>query len=422
MRCSRLVVPTLVALLTPLLAGPVAPVAAASSPTCDGKRATIVGTPDDDDLVGTPHADVIAGLGGGDRISGGGGNDTICGDDGFDHLSGGGGNDRLDTGKGIERADGGRGDDVIIIRSYANADIQSEPGNDRITVTRSSTVTFDLTNSPVGLHLDLRAGTLRGRGHTRLHLPASAQVAVLGSSFSDVLEGTPRADDLLGLDGDDVLRGRGGDDSLQGNAGRNHLYGEQGDDLFVTAPDDGPGVTTALGGRGDDTFRLNPNDDVLAGPGHDHVQLDLALGATGVANGGSGRNTLVLSLAQVVDHVHVDLARGLIQVDGEERHISRNDFNRVLAEMSMSPWATGSWSIFGTHERDVIHAYSHAGLPAIIRGRGGDDDLLTVRGDDVLYGGPGTDRASAGQGNDVCTSIEGPLPGQPDTGCEQSSP
>jgi Ca2+-binding RTX toxin-like protein len=41
--------------------------------TCDGKAATMVGTPGDDLLVGTSGVDVIVGLGGDDTITGRGG-------------------------------------------------------------------------------------------------------------------------------------------------------------------------------------------------------------------------------------------------------------------------------------------------------------------------------------------------------------
>jgi Ca2+-binding RTX toxin-like protein len=67
---------------------------------CDGKPATIVGTPGRNRLVGTPGADVIVGLGGNDILLGAGGNDRLCGGSGVDTLTGGRGADLLDGGSG----------------------------------------------------------------------------------------------------------------------------------------------------------------------------------------------------------------------------------------------------------------------------------------------------------------------------------
>ena len=57
-------------------------------PTCDGKPATIVGTPGDDVIDGTSRSDVIHGLGGNDTINGLDGDDFICGGDGHDIING----------------------------------------------------------------------------------------------------------------------------------------------------------------------------------------------------------------------------------------------------------------------------------------------------------------------------------------------
>ncbi len=88
-------------------------VSTTTAATCDGKAATIVGTPGDDSLVGTSGADVIVGLGGDDTISGGGENDTICGNAGNDQIQGGGGKDTVDGGDGDDTLAGAGGDDNL---------------------------------------------------------------------------------------------------------------------------------------------------------------------------------------------------------------------------------------------------------------------------------------------------------------------
>jgi len=80
--------------------------------TCQGKKATIVGTKGADKLTGTKRADVIAGLDGSDRVNGMKGNDRICGGKGKDDLKGGPGKDRIngDAGKDTLIGGGGTGD------------------------------------------------------------------------------------------------------------------------------------------------------------------------------------------------------------------------------------------------------------------------------------------------------------------------
>ncbi len=91
-------------------------------PTCDGRRATIVGTRGNDRILGTDGDDVIVARAGNDRIDGGDGDDVICGGAGNDRIDGGDGDDRILGGAGNDRIDGGAGDDSL----------SGGPGNDRI--------------------------------------------------------------------------------------------------------------------------------------------------------------------------------------------------------------------------------------------------------------------------------------------------
>jgi Ca2+-binding RTX toxin-like protein len=85
----------------------------AAPPRCFGKRATIIGTANADNLIGTDNADVIVGLGGNDRIEGRGGNDRICGNGGRDLLAGSPGQERLNGGPGSDGLVGGSGPNVV---------------------------------------------------------------------------------------------------------------------------------------------------------------------------------------------------------------------------------------------------------------------------------------------------------------------
>jgi hypothetical protein len=101
----------------------VSPVAAQDVPTCDGRPATIVGTPGDDVLIGTAGRDVIVGLAGADVIRAGAGGDIICAGPGRDRVLGGKGADQIwggDDGDklfgdtGSDRIFGDRGNDLLV--------------------------------------------------------------------------------------------------------------------------------------------------------------------------------------------------------------------------------------------------------------------------------------------------------------------
>jgi hypothetical protein len=85
---------------------------AATTSTCKGAQATIVGTPGNDVRSGTPGRDVMVGLAGNDRLSGLAGKDLICGGPGKDTLKGGKGADSLLGQTGKDTLNGGGGKDI----------------------------------------------------------------------------------------------------------------------------------------------------------------------------------------------------------------------------------------------------------------------------------------------------------------------
>lgn len=131
--------------------------------TCDGHRATIVGTNGPDTIRGTRKRDVIQARGGDDFIRGLGGSDLICSGTGRDqvvggpgddaiHLSrmsvgiGGTGNDRIWSKAGLAR--GGPGDDTL--RGDVGADfLYGDAGNDRIIDSSGSNIVADTSGRSV---------------------------------------------------------------------------------------------------------------------------------------------------------------------------------------------------------------------------------------------------------------------------------
>jgi hypothetical protein len=153
----------------------------AASYECNGRAATIVGTPGGDVIVGTPGDDVVVSLGGNDVIRTYGGRDTVCA---------GSGNDKVFTGAGWDAAFGEGGNDLIL--TGGGADIGSGgPGND----------------------------VIRCKGGR------------------DECSGGRGDDEVYAGNGDDWVWGGPGDDVLYGGAGYDWMRGGSGADQCFTGED-----------------------------------------------------------------------------------------------------------------------------------------------------------------------------------------
>ncbi len=154
---------------------------------CDGRIATVVGTPGDDVLTGTNGPDVIAGLQGNDIIRGLAGDDVICG---------GKGNDTIIGGQGFDVLFGAQGNDTL----YA-ADGQRESER------------FDTAGGR----------NFGGIGNDTIH----------GSTRWDRMQGGPGADRLYGYQGRDWMRGGPGNDLVNSGPGQDDARGGNGTDTVV---------------------------------------------------------------------------------------------------------------------------------------------------------------------------------------------
>lgn len=239
---------------------PAAPVAARSAPpTCNGLRATVVGTSHADHLIGTPHRDVIVGLGGDDVIDGRGGNDVICGGLGSDDLSGGTGDDRL------------FGNEVSYERSATGVvvDLSARPGIGKVT----------------------------GEGVDTVKL--FKHLTVTGSSHADTMTGTEGPDTLVGGAGNDTMFGLGGNDELtperedlKQRADADVVYGGAGDDRVISYK----GRDEIHGGDGADqlvSFAKAPAT-IHGDAGNDDIAMNLTQTSPYAADGGTGTDSLTL--------------------------------------------------------------------------------------------------------------------------------
>ncbi len=250
--------------------------------TCQGRPATVIGTPGDDRLVGTPGDDVIHGLEGNDIIIAQSGDDIVCGGPGDDFVLGGAGGDTIEGGDGIDRLlgedefapaegpdtlRGGEGDDELF--GFGGNDVlEGEGGDDELVGGPGD----DMLNGGPGVDRVFGEG-----GADELAGDAGNDTLV-----GDTLPSDPAAgrDALRGGEGDDKLFGADGDDQLFGDAGRDELDG-------------GPGNDVVNGGPGDDRKLFGGDDDdtILGGPGRFKDRL---VGDAGqdVLRGGPGNDSL----------------------------------------------------------------------------------------------------------------------------------
>ena len=308
----------------------------AAGPTCQGQRATIVGTDRSDDLTGTSGRDVIVGLGGDDRIDGAGGRDLVCGDDGDDVLAGGDGPDSVYGGAGEDRISGDAGDDYL----------HGEDGADRLE----------------GGDGDDYAGGDDGDD------------VLLGGDGDDYLGGGQDDDSLSGDAGDDRVVGDQGKDSVSGGEGGDALSGGDGDDKVAGGADD----DELSGGLGDDELLGNSGDDVMQGDNYRTSEEDPDGDDT--LDGGPGVDEVqVFKDSDQAGNVRIDLGAGTARGQGSD----------TLTDVE-------SASAFSPHDDVLIGSaadntfYSGDGND-LEQGLGGDDTFLGAAGDDVIEGGDGSD-------------------------------
>ncbi len=421
-----LAVIALVAVPTSVLGGPVAPVSgapvsgapvsAATSLTCQGLAATIVGTAGDDVLAGTPGPDVIVALKGDDTVNAGAGDDIVCGGRGTDKLDGQYGNDRLygernglrpredqpATNVGDVLA-GGPGDDVI------------DPGWDKHTDVGGGFLpdTISYRDSLVGVTIDLERGIGYGEGTDTILL--EGRVEVHGSDFDDVIIGTNRIDSIVAFSGDDYVDGRGGRDNLVDQQDIGSPSATRDDDYFSG----GAGNDNIEPGRGTDTSRGGPGDDriedlfgpsiVGGGTGDDELSVAVVVDQdleTRV-QGNSGQDELNISVSKggtlarsTTGTVNLRRARIVASTAGNERA------SGSVSGVEIVGVPEGTWQVRGTSRDETVYGPFLDESRVVARMGGGDDRVFGGPGDDVIDGGAGLDSARPGGGRDTCRSVE----------------
>lgn len=214
---------------------------------------------------------------------------------------------------------------------------------------------------------------------------STANDTIIGGSGADELFGGDGDDQLVGKSGNDVLHGGNGNDHLTGNAGADRLFGEAGNDRLRG----GAGFDRLMGGSGNDRLKGQGGADELRG-GDGIDTLD----------GGAGPVRLIEQLGSSGTTAFLTDS-GLTSDKGDVIRIADGVAVRKLV-------------LFGTNGRDTIDASAFTLSDLVLRGRGGNDELIGGSGDDLIYGDDsnnhrvsGNDTLNGGAGNDVLNGFLG---------------
>lgn len=402
------------------LALPAAP--ATATPTCDGKTATIVGSPSTVVLRGTERADVIVSNGAG-NIQSLGGSDRVCltgtTPDKSIYLVTGYGHDRVfmrspvaqsvdaDLGPGDDLYIGGPGRDRVESGTAATRDrIATGAGADHVTVGRSNAATADVVR--LGDHSDDLV--VLGR-------PAHGAVFEGGSgrdllrvdrtgSFPDGRLNLDNTDEVARVNGQVVLWW----DSFQDFAVFSHEAGvyfsgshrpEGIYSYFLDGAAMGGGDDSMVGGVSLPTYRLRggaDRDRIVAG-GYPWVSItgDVEAGRID-AEERDTRPGYSRSGAEVIftDVEDLTLTGETVRVLGDN---GPNRLDGYGCEVDVIGYS-GNDILSTTWEEDVTDGCT--GENVTISGGSGNDRMTGGRGPDQLFGGYGTDIANGRAGTDRC--------------------
>ncbi|MCV2355711.1 hypothetical protein LNV09_16320 [Paucibacter sp. B2R-40] len=363
-----------------------------------------------ENLRGSAYDDQLAGDGADNVIDGAAGNDRLIGDQGADSLMGGAGSDTADyqlsaqavtvdlqagTGVGgdaeqdtltdIENLIGSAGADSLFGSAGANS-LFGNGGNDWLEGRGGADVLDGGEGIDTASYASARAGvaaSLQSPGGNTGDAEGDSYVSIenmVGSAFSDVLEGDAGVNRLDGGEGDDSLLGGAGADVLVGGLGQDSAsYATAGAAVYVSlarsqlntgdaAGDVFDSIEGLTGSAFDDSLVGDASANRLDGGAGD----DLLIGGAGADQliGGSGVDTV--SYAAALAGVSVNLLSG-----------------------------TGSGSDAQGDTLSGVENLIGSALDDVLTGNTANNRLEGGEGNDVLDGGIGADTLLGGAGNDV---------------------
>jgi Ca2+-binding RTX toxin-like protein len=340
----------------------------------------------------------VTGSSSANTITTGSGNDTVDGGGGADVIAAGGGNDSVSYYGNETSIDGGTGTNTLVMRTTATVNLGNadQTSGDTPNVTNFQNIDASALST---------AASLTG---------SSSANTITGGSGADTIDGSGGADIIAAGSGNDTVTYRGTEASIDGGAGIDTLVlaasgGTTAVNFSVTAGSDqttGDSVSvinfesidaslvssaltltgsssanTITGGSGNDTIDGGGGADIIAaGGGNDTVTYR---GSETSIDGGTGTNTLLMSVAATINLANAD------QTAGDSTAVS-NFQNVDASALSTALSITGSSAantITGGSGNDAIDG----GGGADIISAGGGNDTVTYRGTETsIDGGTGT--------------------------------
>ena len=190
--------------------------------------------------------------------------------------------------------------------------------------------------------------------------------------------GAPLPDGVRSGLGDDTVRGNDGDDRLEGGDGNDHLLGGVGDDIIT----DFFGVEMIKGGPGDDTISSGRGvgDLNFGGDGNDFI---IGGNDTTESFGGPGNDFI----------------------------FAGDDLDTVFGDEG-NDWIEGGRGPFNLLQGDTGAPFQDDPVDSghdVIFGWGGEQDFDAEGGDDIMFSGPGIQRAEGMLGFDWVTHRSDPI-------------
>ncbi|HET7590734.1 MAG TPA: calcium-binding protein [Solirubrobacterales bacterium] len=403
-----------------ILAAPLA----ASAPCPDSCQFLGVGS---QTFEGGPGDDVVFGERGNDTLLGGPGNDRLYGGIGDDLLLGGPGDDLLAGGFGADSIDGEEGSDYVRGDSTIDRIYDTGPATDDDTLSYSTGITPSFGNeysAQYSAYPDFPApGGERGvrlfLGKTGLNanngvapdgggvdeVEVGAFETIVGTPFSDHIEGTVAREMIYGGGGGDVLKGGGGSDALDGGADGDVCEGGTPSPTcetaistrnttkvsvgFMTPPEATPYAELYLVGS-------SGNDGITASYSSGAVTFQLSAGTFDEEpsdKGGCEIESPTEAVCSFTSPVERPLDSLLLAgMDGNDT-IAASNFPATVSVVEIG--GEGSDSLTGGEESEDI----------LVDGPGSGADVLNALGrDDALTHNGGADELQGGNGNDLFLS------------------
>ncbi len=383
-----------------------------------------------DTIIGGGNgSNIIIGGALGDFITGGIGNDVILGDGGRVTRDGNSVVRKVktidDATGGVDEIDGGDGDDVIlggaagdvITAALGGNIILGDAGEANLNNADSNDV---FTTSPAIGGIDIITGGANAIGNI-----------IIGGAFGDIITGGLGNDVILGDNGEVNLNSAsndvfttepdvGGTDTITGGAGANIILGRALGDLITGG--DGNDVILGDGGR----VTRDGNEVVL------RVEtIDDAKGGVDDIDGGAGDDVILGGAAG--DVISAEFGNNIILGDNGEVNLNSasNDVFTTEPDIGGTDTITGGDGaniilggalgdlITGGFGNDVIlgdNGYVTRGadnvVTKVVTGdadgtTGGDDEIDSFDGDNVILGGTGEDTITAPVGNNIILGDNG---------------